>query len=51
MYPSGKHLVMYDLSTKKLDFIKREGDVLDVTCLIAAFTKEVMIVMGENMPN
>lgn len=54
VFPSGKHLVMYDLQTKKSDFINRpEPNILQVTSLSTGFTKkkELMIIYGEKLKN
>lgn len=52
VYPSGKHLVMYDLNTRKSEFIKRDAsEVGAITEMITGFTKkkELMLVIGETM--
>jgi hypothetical protein len=52
VYPSGRHLVMYDLNTKKSDFIRRENrNVSSITAMVTGFTKmkELLIVIAENM--
>ena len=52
VFPSGKHLVMYDLITKKSDFVSRpDSKTLQVTALATGFTKkkELMILFGEKL--
>jgi hypothetical protein len=54
VYPSGRHLVMYDLNTEKSEFIQRElPDSREVTCMATGFTKkkELMVIVGERVFN